>query len=263
MKNIREKLNTWGSLLVIVAVVSVFVYYSDVIFRFKSPVNSDNKLTQTQQTKKEPLAQSVNDKNPTAANTLIINGAIAKAIIPPKTEDLTKEAINKFGIHIFSSEVEKYLQFKKRLLANESLLSALKDAKNESVIVLLSNEFNIGTGLVKIDISVDDDNITKFLKESVPIAKAKNEDYGKAKQEAIQYGIVLWPEDVGEYKQFRKRLLSSKLSSKKMASVFKLALDEKIYIYLDNKFEVGERRGWVRVDIYASDEEIIRFLLGE
>ena len=89
------------------------------------------------------------------------------------------------------------------------------------------------------------------------IAKAKlaGHELKSLQQEASQFGLLILAGDIDEYKQIRERLLTNTA----LASAFRVARDNDVGIILYNKFEISER--FVFVDIYSSDDEIIRFLL--
>lgn len=77
------------------------------------------------------------------------------------------------------------------------------------------------------------------------------------RKEAFQFGLtlMLWEED--EYQQIRNRLLTND----QLATALKVAAREKIQVGLSHDFRIGANAVDINVD--ASDEEIIKFLLGK
>lgn len=95
---------------------------------------------------------------------------------------------------------------------------------------------------------------------SSAIGKAKalqdrSQNLQSFKDEASQFGLHLWSSDEDEYKQVRDRLFAND----KLASVLRTANDEGVFVYLKRRFYVGT--GHVDIDVDATDQEIIEFLI--
>lgn len=184
-------------------------------------------------------------------------GAITEAKVLSEKKPFRDEADQLFGLRLWSDQKDTYLQFKKRLLANSQLTSVLRNAKKENVSVFLANEFWVGAGYVDINVSAIDGEIVKFLNESVAVAKAKTVSLHNLRQEASQYGLYIRDSDREKYRQIKGRLSSNK----NLASALQAAARAKVTIFLSNRFSVGQK--WVEIDVSATDEKIIKFLLGE
>ena len=103
---------------------------------------------------------------------------------------------------------------------------------------------------------------TQDYPESSAISKAKersgqNPQFVKLRQEASQFGLTLmsWEED--EYKQIRNRLLTND----QLASALKTVASEKVQVGLSHNFRI--KANAVDINVDASDDEIIKFLLGK
>jgi len=208
--------------------------------------------------KNESSEQLVKKEDQTAVtNDYSSSGAIAKAKALSEGKDYQDEARELFGIELWSYQEDEYQQFKEKLLVNSQLSSVFQNAKREKVTVFLSKKFGVGTGWVEVSTGATDDRIVEFLNNSMVEAKARRAELKSLNKEASQYGLYLWSHDTERYKQIQSRLSTNK----DLASAFRLAAREKVIVYLDNKFSVND--GSVYVNIDATDEEIVAFLLGK
>lgn len=106
-----------------------------------------------------------------------------------------------------------------------------------------------------------DTTAIKDYPASSAITKAKERSsrvqFVALRKEASQFGLILmsWEED--EYQQIRNRLLTND----QLATALRVAAREKIQVGLSHDFRIGANAVDINVD--ASDEEIIKFLLGK
>lgn len=183
--------------------------------------------------------------------------AIARAKGVSESKSLRDEAYQLFGINIRSHQKDVYLQFRERLFANAQLKLALQNAKKEGVSVFLGNEFEVQTHIVIYGSAVDDE-IVEFLNKSVPVAKAKKAGLEILKNEASQYGLTIFFLRDGEYyKQIRSLLIENRF----LVSALQMAEKAGLTVYPSSKFEI--QSNYLEININATDEEIIKFLLGE
>jgi len=87
------------------------------------------------------------------------SSAIAKA----KREDPISKEATKFGLRLRPQEHKQYKQIRDRLFTNDTLVSALKIARDKGVTVYLKKEFYIGMGWVDIDVNASDKEIIEFI----------------------------------------------------------------------------------------------------
>lgn len=209
-------------------------------------------------TKDENSEQLVKKEDQTAvANDYSPSGAIARAKALLEEKSFRDEAYQLFGLNLWLRQEDEYLQFKGRIFVNSQLASAFQNAKKEDVGVFLDNKFEVETGYVNISTDATDEKIIEFLSSSVAVAKAKWMELESLRKEASQYGIYIWSRDVERYKQMRTRLSSNK----DLASALRAAAREEVMVYFDKEFLVT--KGYVNINVDATDEEIIKFLLGK
>ena len=209
-------------------------------------------------TKDENSEQLVKKEDQTAvANDYSPSGAIARAKALLEEKSFRDEAYQLFGLNLWLRQEDEYLQFKGRIFVNSQLASAFQNAKKEDVGVFLDNKFEVETGYVNISTDATDEKIIEFLSSSVAVAKAKWMELESLRKEASQYGIYIWSRDVERYKQMRTRLSSNK----DLASALRAAAREEVVVYFDKEFLVT--KGYVNINVDATDEEIIKFLLGK
>lgn len=72
-----------------------------------------------------------------------------------------------------------------------------------------------------------------------------------------QFGLYLWPSDEDKYEQIRDRLFANE----ELASALRGAEREGVTVGLGREFHIGSAK--VTIDVDATDQEIIEFLLGE
>jgi len=92
------------------------------------------------------------------------------------------------------------------------------------------------------------------------IAKAKglsSQNDQSFKDEASQFVLYLWSSDIDNYKYIRDRLFANEM----LASALRSARDEGVIVDLERSFSVSA--GWVGINVEATDQEIIEFLLGK
>lgn len=188
-------------------------------------------------------------------------GAIAKAKGLSGKSSFKEEAKKLFGLYLLSFEEDEYLLIRERLLENDRLAYAVRIASGEGVTVLLKagirSQFWVGTGAVAIDINASDEEIVRFLTDSVPVAKARKAEFEELKKESTQYGMTLFlPSDGEYYKKIRSRLAESK----DLVRALKIAAEQDVLVYPNNRFSIGAN--YLHIDVNATDEEIIKFLLG-
>src|SRR3989339_260382 len=155
---------------------------------------------------------------------------------------------NKEAIIVF---IEKNTPIAKTYLPFSELR---EKAKKENVSIYIEKKFRVNTGMIHINMNDNDEEIIKALKEYIPVAKQKNEEFKQLKEEAEEFGVLLMLYYEDEYRQIRPRILSSK----KMADAFKRVKKQGYYITTENKFSWGING--VKIDVGASDEKIIEFL---
>ena len=94
-----------------------------------------------------------------------MTGAIVEAGSLEENYRLLKVEAAKLGLSLsfFDFDAEHYKQLRDRLLTNTELAAALKNAKNQKVMVFLDKKFSIGAGWVTINPSASDRDIIEFL----------------------------------------------------------------------------------------------------
>ena len=174
----------------------------------------------------------------------------------PQFVKLRQEA-SQFGLTLMSWEKDEYKQIRSRLFSNNKLATTLRTVNQEGILIGLDNEFRVSTEVIYININATDDGIIKFLVDSLPTAKARKASFEQFREEASQFGLtlMLWEED--EYKQIRNRLLTND----QLASALKTVASEKVQVGLSHNFRITANAVDINVD--ASDDEIIKFLLGK
>lgn len=190
------------------------------------------------------------------------NSAIAEAIAKAKTSvkesSYREEAQKLFGLYIFSYEINEYLVIRERLFKNSRLASAIKAAGRELSTVVLSREFGVGSGWVDINVNAPDEEIISFLSENVLVAKTKKENFERLKKEASQYGLTMFFPSEGElYKQIKSRLATNR----NLVRALQTAVGAGLTVYPGRIFYTG--KNYVEINVDATDEEIITFLLGK
>lgn len=89
------------------------------------------------------------------------------SVLVAKAKDVHFQKLNreasKYGISLWSFDLERWEQVKGRLLSNEKLAFAFQAAKGAGVSVFLKNRFQVGRGWVDIDTSATDEEIIEFL----------------------------------------------------------------------------------------------------
>src|SRR3989339_889509 len=185
-------------------------------------------------------------------------------------DDLQEEA-RQFGIYISNGEEKQYRSNRHHLFTNKKLADAIKKSSKENDTLFLCGDkctlyqnhlwinleekkFRVNTVMIHINMNDNDEEIIKALKEYIPVAKQKNEEFKQLKEEAEEFGVLLMLYYEDEYRQIRPRILSSK----KMADAFKRVKKQGYYITTENKFSWGING--VKIDVGASDEKIIEFL---
>ena len=95
--------------------------------------------------------------------------------------------------------------------------------------------------------------------ESGAIAEAKAVEivFDELKEEAARFGLRLLSSEKDEYNEIRDRLFANE----ELASALRAADDEGVAVFLERKFRVG--KGYVEINVDATDQEIIEFLLGK
>lgn len=187
------------------------------------------------------------------------SGAIAKAgsLANQSSQALKDEAVQFGLLPLFSSEVEAYEQIRDRLFASDELASALRATYKEGVVIIPDRKWKILAGMVYVNVDTTDEEIIVFLALSTPKAKAQWVAFKALKAEATQFGLQLFPSDIEEYKQIRDRLFAND----ELASVFIAASDADIFVDLDRRFKIANK--YININVDATDEEIIEFLLGK
>src|SRR3989339_542610 len=169
-------------------------------------------------------------------------------------DDLQEEA-RQFGIYISNGEEKQYRSNRHHLFTNKKLADAIKKSSKENdTLFLCGDKCTLYQNHLWINMNDNDEEIIKALKEYIPVAKQKNEEFKQLKEEAEEFGVLLMLYYEDEYRQIRPRILSSK----KMADAFKRVKKQGYYITTENKFSWGING--VKIDVGASDEKIIEFL---
>lgn len=237
----KEILRALGGALIVVLIFAMFFAIASMI--------------ETSQTQTSPNTDAV----PVSQNEKILeSGAINKAKKLEEAKSLKDEA-EQFGFYILPSNETDYIQLKKRWEKNDELRTAIAYAKENRVMLFIGfrNQVDTGIGYIVIDPFADDETIIKFVRDSVPTVAALEKDYQTLKIEAQQFGLYLTRLEYREYKKIRERLLNNK----KLVAAFKHAQRERVMIILATNFSV--EKSLVRINVNATDEEIIKFLLGE
>lgn len=192
-------------------------------------------------------------------NAYQASGAIAQAKqLAGRDSYLLREEAAQFGLHLMSWEEDAYRRLRSRLFANDTLASTLlRVGKDEMILVGLGEEFKVGIISIYINVDATDDEIIKFLKDSLPEVKANKTAFEQSVKEASQFGLTLMLWEYDEYKQIRERLLSNE----RLASALKTSARNGVTVHLERKFSV--RANNVDINVDATDEEIIEFLLGK
>lgn len=233
-------------LIFVAAVVIFFGVYLQLLLN-KQLGNSENSEQPAKKESQTAVAENYSS-----------SGAIGKAKVLSRGESFRDEAFQRFGLNLWLYQESEYLQFRERLFANSQLDLALQSAKKNAISVFLGSKFDIGIGYVDINASATDGEITEFLNKSVPVAKAKWAERESFREEAFRYGIgILGSRDMERYQQMRVRLFSNM----KLASALQMARRENITVFLEDEFSVG--KNYVNIDVNATDEKIIKFLLGK
>lgn len=188
------------------------------------------------------------------------SSAIAKAkkqsSRDPQFVSLRKEA-SQFGLNLMFWEKDEYKQIRNRLFTNDQLASALKTVNQGGILIALNKEFWVHVGVVGIDVNATDNVIIKFLADSLPEAKARKASFEETRKEASQFGLNLMSWEEEKYKRIRNRLFAND----QLASALRTVAREKIQVELSHEFRIGA--SVIDINVDASDEEIIRFLLGK
>lgn len=170
---------------------------------------------------------------------------------------LREEALQ-FGLVLLSGEENKYKQFRDRLLANDRLALALRVTSQEGIFVTLEHKFQVNTTSIMINMDASNEEIITFLTLHTPEAKARKAFFEVLRFEAAQlFGstLMLWEEN--EYKQIRNRFLANE----QLASALKTPVREGVQITFGHNFLILANA--VEINVDASDQEIIEFLLGK
>ena len=185
-----------------------------------------------------------------------INQAKEFAIKHPNFLALRKEAAQ-FGLSLTTLDVEPYKIIRDRLFANGELAASLKIANQEGIIVILGNRFMVSINAIHINVGASDDEIIKFLVKALPETKERKSAFEKLRKEATKFELNLMTWEEESYKEIRNRLLTND----KLASALRTANRQKIQVGLGDDFYIGA--DFVSIDVKASDEKIIEFLLGK
>jgi len=163
--------------------------------------------------------------------------------------DLEKEAKENLNITLTSSEEEAYIKIRERLLANDELMSLLKNPEID--LVFFKEKFYTVGNCIKINVNASDQKIIDYVKNAMQEVR----EYNKYDKEALKFKILLTQREFNEYKKIRERLLNNP----ELAAAFINAKEKIDYIHLSNKFQ-GDYISTVYIDVNASDKKIIAFL---
>lgn len=201
-------------------------------------------------------SENTSDKT-SVAGSYSPTSAVAMAKGLSKVRNFKDEASEMFGIILWSRQEDEYTRFKERIFENSQLNSALQNAKKNGVSVFLDNRFDIGNSWVVFNVSATDSEIIEFLNKSVPVAKEIQANFNRIKTEAIGHGLTLFfLGDVEYYQSIKDRLVTNQ----RLASAIKNAAKSGVFVCPGKYFYIG--LNFVQIDINASDEKIIRFLVG-
>ena len=92
---------------------------------------------------------------------------------------------------------------------------------------------------------------------AIYIAKLGGESFKALRNEARSYSIIIGRYGLERYGYMRVRLDNNPL----LKQVFLTSKSSKVYIFLNTRFSIGA--GFVDINVNATDQEIIDFLLGE
>lgn len=118
---------------------------------------------------------------------------------------------------------------------------------------------NVSQKTSEVSVEKDDatgSNTTDKKMSAIAQAERNQANYTDLREDAQQFGILLKTKQRDEYSLIKSRLLSN---DKLMAS-FNAAKVNDISIFLYDEFYVGS--GWIWINVNASDQEIIDFLVG-
>jgi len=88
--------------------------------------------------------------------------AIAKALINENHKEMITPSLKEFGIDQIIN-IKSGEELVKRALENKNLGDALKQAKEQKILIFAGNKFDIGTGWVEVNINAFDQEIIDFI----------------------------------------------------------------------------------------------------